>query len=278
MKCSGQLFVPSDKHNLAGENFSDYWVSDIYDMRTYGNGVCHTYNPPAESNVGADSQFGIFLGLQSMNSFEDYNLVSFSLFLHEKGQFWPLPSLNKLTISPNKSLEVSFSVLSRSRLADEDYSCAEEENYSFTRCLQDFIAKTVGCSLNWFQMSMHPKCSTKEELIETKKIMDWIKSSPGKNVSYISGCFQKCKSLEYDISEVSEEKIVWERDWISEVFINTNSAKEIQVIEFISYDLWNMIGDCGGYLGLFLGWSLLSILFYFQEKCFMIFLEEKDQG
>ena len=74
--------------------------------------------------------------------------------------------------------------------------------------------------------------------------------------------------MEYDVSEISNEKIVWETDWISEVYINTNSAKEVQVIEFISYDLWNMIGDLGGYLGLFLGWSLLSVLFYFPEKCF----------
>ena len=44
-KCNGEPFEPSNEHNLAGEDFSYVWDSDIYDLRTWDDGYCHTYNP-----------------------------------------------------------------------------------------------------------------------------------------------------------------------------------------------------------------------------------------
>lgn len=50
----------------------------------------------------------------------------------------------------------------------------------------------------------------------------------------------------------------WKKDWISEIYIQ--AIKEIKLTnEYLSYDLSDLIGDVGGYLGLFLGWSLLGI-------------------
>ena len=196
--------------------------------------------------------------------------MSFSIYLHENGQFWPTQDTNKLTIPSNMSMELSFQVTSEIKLADDDHKCVDEEDYSLTKCLKDYIATNVGCSLNWFQTSAYQTCFSKDEIRKTQDVFDWIESSSWKNVTYITGCFPKCESLKYDVSVVSEEKTFWEKNWISEVFIQTNSANREVVIEYISYDLGDMMGDLGGYLGLFLGWSLLSMIFYFQElikKC-----------
>ena len=49
---------------------------------------------------------------------------------------------------------------------------------------------------------------------------------------------------------------------MSEVFILPNGAFEEENIEYLVYDVGDMLGDLGGYLGLFLGWSLLSVSLY----------------
>ena len=44
--CNGEPFEPSSDHNLAKKEFDEFWESDIYDLRTWDSGYCHTYNPP----------------------------------------------------------------------------------------------------------------------------------------------------------------------------------------------------------------------------------------
>ena len=103
--------------------------------------------------------------------------------------------------------------------------------------------------------------------MDTQILLNWIRSSSWKTVSSVTGCFQNCNFIKYEISEVTNEQIFWKTEWISEVFIRISSTYRKDVIEFISYDFWDVTGDLGGYLGLFLGWSLLSMLFYFPENC-----------
>ena len=50
--------------------------------------------------------------------------------------------------------------------------------------------------------------------------------------------------------------------WISEIFLQPNGALEEEDIEYLVYDVSDLLGDLGGYLGLFLGWSLLSVSLY----------------
>ena len=50
----------------------------------------------------------------------------------------------------------------------------------------------------------------------------------------------------------------WKKEWISEVYVQ--AINEVKITnDYLSYDLSDLIGDVGGYLGLFLGWSLLGI-------------------
>ena len=49
---------------------------------------------------------------------------------------------------------------------------------------------------------------------------------------------------------------------MSEVFIQKRGPFEEENIEYPVYDVGDMLGDLGGYLGLFLGWSLLSVSLY----------------
>ena len=48
------------------------------------------------------------------------------------------------------------------------------------------------------------------------------------------------------------------KKWTSEVFIEAFDDVE-ESTEYLAYDLNDLVGSVGGYLGLFLGWSLLGL-------------------
>ena len=83
---------------------------------------------------------------------------------------------------------------------------------------------------------------------------------------YISAClflsrkiYPKGKSLQYWIEVLDSLKnIEWKKDWMSEVYFQSNGIKEVSK-EYYTYESSDLLGDFGGYLGLFLGWSLLGL-------------------
>ena len=93
-----------------------------------------------------------------------------------------------------------------------------------------------------------------------------------------TGCIQKCSYIKYEIVKVNEQKITWNTTkWLSEFYVYTDSdnleeryallqyklVKNIIVgtfrTQYYSYDIRDLIGAVGGYFGLFLGWSFLSM-------------------
>jgi hypothetical protein len=167
-----------------------------------------------------------------------------------------------LKIDPKRSILLSFQPKLKINLADDENSCIDEESYSLTKCLKDYIMKEVGCSLNWFQNHGDPTCSSKLDILETQTILEWFQMSSWENLTAITGCFLKCEKSTYEMTVVSNQKVIWETEWISEVFIQPSSSSREEIIEYLSYDLGDIVGDLGGYLGLFLGWSLLSVTLY----------------
>ena len=84
--------------------------------------------------------------------------------------------------------------------------------------------------------------------LKSKAILDIMRSS---------GCYPKCKTVQYSIQK-TETKIDWPANWSASVFIFPKSSIVEYSYEYFSYDWNDLIGDIGGYLGLFLGWSLIT--------------------
>ena len=76
----------------------------------------------------------------------------------------------------------------------------------------------------------------------------------------------------------SKKDIGWKKSWSSELFIEADDDVE-ESREYLAYDLNDLVGSVGGYLGLFLGWSLLGltvqvsvlILNYLKTNCRKMF-------
>ena len=57
---TGQKFAPSNVHNLG--QYDDQWISDIYDMRSWYDGYCHTFDPRETQRRSLGSKLSFYLG------------------------------------------------------------------------------------------------------------------------------------------------------------------------------------------------------------------------
>ena len=60
------------------------WESRFYDLRSWEEGYCYTYNPPKLSEAGTNEGMALFFNKIDKGIFQN-----FAIYLHEKGQFWP---------------------------------------------------------------------------------------------------------------------------------------------------------------------------------------------
>ena len=92
-----------------------------------------------------------------------------------------------------------------------------------------------------------------------------------KNLSAVSGCYPKCDQDKSWIEiKDSKKNIDWKKSWTSELFIEADADVE-ESREYLSYDLNDLVGSVGGYLGLFLGWSLLGLTIQVSVFIFKLF-------
>jgi hypothetical protein len=81
-QCKGDLFEPSNENNLAEDDFENIWDSDIYDLRHYNDGFCHTYNPKGKQSTSFDFRMGLFIGMsQKMHCIDKDSKTMLCLFM-----------------------------------------------------------------------------------------------------------------------------------------------------------------------------------------------------
>ena len=80
MIISGQKFVPSNVHNLA--QYEDQWTSEIYDLRSWYDGYCHTFDPKETQPRSLASKLSLFLGHRTLlNNYKGIMFKQFTLVL-----------------------------------------------------------------------------------------------------------------------------------------------------------------------------------------------------
>ena len=120
--CSGESPSPTSKYSLTTR--PNLWNLELFDLSTWGSGICYTYDPPAEvslenhenfSGINSSLVFSARLNLVSLDSCMHYwdiseflffasstkttttrdkvvfvdEFLGFNIYLHDRGQFWP---------------------------------------------------------------------------------------------------------------------------------------------------------------------------------------------
>ena len=61
--------------------------------------------------------------------------------------------------------------------------------------------------------------------------------------------------------ENNREEANWGRYWSASFYLDVKTSSFIKQTEFYAYDIWDLTSGLGGLMGLFIGWSFLSIIF-----------------
>ena len=144
-------------------------------------------------------------------------------------------------------------------LDTEKNPCIDEKDYSFTKCLMEYVKRETNCNLEFFtkKNDITTFCK-KNEFDSYFEMLTKLKQDPLMEVQKRSGCHPKCKTMHY-FYDVEKSVMTWISNYSSQAFIEPMSNVVEISSEYYEFDLNDLISSVGGNLGLFLGWSLLSI-------------------
>ena len=206
-----------------------------------------------------------------LNHHSNDNLYSgYYIYLHEAGQFWPGPEMDRtgqskpIFLGKNQELRASFMMTEKSNINKKSAPCIDDQSYSYSKCIVTHVSDQAGCSLNWFSSHMgnqHPVCTTKEDILRYETEVTKAVTSSWTELSESSGCYAQCMVKQFQIKSPTLEPVTWKQDWSSTVFLTAENTMVRIEQEFWVFDISDMINGIGGAMGLFLGWSLLKIAF-----------------
>ena len=156
--------------------------------------------------------------------------------------------------------ELSLTVKSK-LLNKPNFECFEDNSMKMTDCINDFIESKLDCSLPWNK----PKsqiCSGAKKLQEFKNLSLYISSSADLiNEITDRKCFQpNCETTAWGTVYHENYDIGSEKANFSRIQIGiSQTSYTIKKREILLADFSTFITDCGAYLGLYLGASVLSL-------------------
>lgn len=158
-----------------------------------------------------------------------------------------------------KTLLIELKYSEHHRLPTKRFQCDENGSADPFNCLQTYLQEKLNCSFPWMKSENHgTQCISVQDLFNlTQDILmrnQTIENELKQTSCWITNCIDKRWSSRY-----SREKTNDNNRTIIELFLDASGSAEIWQ-ENRLYGLTNFIADFGGYLGLFLGFSILSMI------------------
>ena len=118
------------------------------------------------------------------------------------------------------------------------------------------IMKKVGCRPpHWDKMIDLPKCSAKEQIKQFYELNLTGQYPPCKHIQKVLYTYEELNYIEYNLLEPSENS----NDIYFNVVILFEDSSFMEIKHVRAFDIQSLIGNSGGYLGLFTGYALLQL-------------------
>ena len=151
---------------------------------------------------------------------------------------------------------------------DQNTQRCDQENARVnpSSCVAKFIEKELGCTASVIgsQYFNGTRCTTKAQLLALANVSRILAQANGNDLYDMVGCLSPCEKHKYSLS-LDPIKVEYANAWIGEPvgelhlrFIHLDGTYEEQE-QYVIYDMNSFIADVGGYMGLLLGCSLLSL-------------------
>ena len=163
----------------------------------------------------------------------------------------------KLSVEMLKETDTTF-------LKKSTYDCYEDNSIRMTNCMNEFYAKELGCKLPWDTESklddQLKNCETAVQLDTFRNLSNYITSKTLISKVKKYGCLKpNCRKITWKKAEHTEVYDQPGQPGHKLVVVMPHNAKVLQRQEVKLADMGSFVADCGSYLGLFVGASILSL-------------------
>ena len=188
----------------------------------------------------------------------------------------------KFYAKENYSLEAYFD-MTRSEVKALDkpsHRCdSSNDGQSVSKCVGHFIEQNLNCTMRYLmsnstQETCNPENLSNQHYHDIKEIMDKIHGQEDKEIFEMTGCMPGCSKSTFELIQSKfKDDVANDGLEVTLKFIYLHGNYEIAE-DYYLYDVDSFIPDVGGYLGLLLGYNLLSMYerftqWFFPSKCRM---------
>ena len=272
-----------------GYDINDVFTTSLSMSASRANEVifCLTYNPPKKEKLGSDNKITFLLRMDSDSQYLSVTLFSqgrtFPSTIRNFGahNLYPQPP-QQITTEYNETHETVTGIenvyeieMSKRQFLDRtERPCFTDEgdesfSLSIKDCFEKFVEKSLKCRLPWRKKETHgeklAKCERQGILKEVKDVYSEFRTLTDKQFTVKTGCKPRCSALFYNtklINSLQNSFVVEKADArapnVHLQFFFTNPEVKIER-EFWAYDENSFLAEMGGFLGLLLGFSFLSL-------------------
>ena len=201
----------------------------------------------------------------------DKNFV-YQIWLHDENFF--IPHVNPLGFpsnfwrfkferQKNESIpepgKFHLITLTKQRKLNLDRSpCEEDPSYSFATCTKEKLSEKIGCRLPWDRWSKQDRkvCNSTTEFEQFEQIYAKLNLAESDEIEKIVGCKKPCNYNEFKFVFSNPETLPGQPNAVA---FWAASSKTFTEEEVLLYPLTSFIAEFGGALGLFLGFSFMTI-------------------
>ena len=196
----------------------------------------------------------------------------FQMIIPNSANIFGSQSLGTIVGGKNYVLALKISRTYNKAMNQISEPCSNYKNPRTSKCIADWIQDKIGCSIKingggGFQDKLRP-CISGAQLEDLWEILSAFKFADAKIIYEKTGCLASCEKYEFGKLEIT----FFEKPFSAQLckaagFCNLDLKLEIpqheityQVTQqYVVYDFDSFIADVGGFMGLLLGFSILSL-------------------
>ena len=250
--------------SIAYESLSSLWSEDA-SLTSMGRHF--TFKPSATLTPAPNS----------LLMFELENIFDYHIWLHDENffipnqspsgspsKYWKIitkynPAVNETEpTTPETGLYHQITLTKQKKLNLEKRPCEENPSYSFATCTKEKLSQKIGCRLPWDRWSNQDRkvCESEREFKLFEQMYIKLYLSESDEIEEIVGCKKPCHYNEF--------KFVYSSPEVAPSLENTvafwAATRKTQVEEeVLLYPFDSFVAEFGGALGLFLGFSFMTI-------------------